>query len=261
MIRSKGPSTIFRFCFGFPRVFFSSSSLIERVVQKHNLSQANIIIFEQLERDARKVKEAHNTLSQPDIPHQINKEMRDIVNQLSFKAHLFDKLQVCCKQIDDYDTYEAELRASGDHEDAETIKEEKTALLEQLFQLEEEAKSTILPVGKYDHISTAKLEFRPGTGGAESSLFAEEILGMYDSYASLLGWSTRVISFTKDTQIGKGCKHALLEVIGENAYSHLQCESGVHKVIRVPATEAKGRLHSSTMSVIVLPEIPMVFLL
>lgn len=99
------------------------------------------------------------------------------------------------------------------------------------------------------------VEFRPGVGGSEGSLFAEDLMNMIQNYCNIRGWDNRVVSLQKDQAIGKGCKLGVLSVNGDGVYQRLKCESGVHKVIRVPETEAKGRLHSSTASIVVLPKV------
>ncbi len=106
----------------------------------------------------------------------------------------------------------------------------------------------------------AILEFRPGVGGTEGSIFAYELMQMYSSYcvSAMLKMATLKEVMEEGTQ-APGIKSAKCKVTGPGAYHKLICESGVHKVIRVPETEAKGRLHSSTAQMIVTPEIPMEF--
>jgi len=96
-------------------------------------------------------------------------------------------------------------------------------------------------------------------GGTEASLFADDLLGMYQCYINTKGWSSKLVTYTKDAGNSNGCKFGHLKVTGHNVYKYLKCESGVHKVIRVPETEKSGRIHSSTISVAVLPEIPFDF--
>ena len=109
------------------------------------------------------------------------------------------------------------------------------------------------------------LEVKSASGGSESSLFAEDILNMYRSYSENMGWNWEQISITSDFAIGRGCKSGkflnkigLARISGEYVYKHLKYEAGVHKVQRVPETESKGRVHSSTCQVIVLPDVKLV---
>jgi len=97
------------------------------------------------------------------------------------------------------------------------------------------------------------VEIRAGAGGEEAALFAAELFRMYSRYAESQGWKVDVVS-ANETGIG-GYKEIIFEVKGRGAYSHLKFESGVHRVQRVPATEASGRIHTSTVTVAVLPEV------
>lgn len=96
------------------------------------------------------------------------------------------------------------------------------------------------------------LEVRAGTGGEEASLFAAELLRMYLRYAEGRGWTTELLSKT-DADVG-GIKEAVVRIVGSGAYGRLKFEGGVHRVQRIPVTEAKGRIHTSAASVAVLPE-------
>jgi peptide chain release factor 1 len=96
------------------------------------------------------------------------------------------------------------------------------------------------------------VEIRAGTGGDEAALFAADLLGMYQRYCNLQGWRTEVMDIT-ESDLG-GIKDATLEVNGRGAYAKLKFESGVHRVQRVPVTEAQGRIHTSAATVAVLPE-------
>lgn len=88
-------------------------------------------------------------------------------------------------------------------------------------------------------------------GGAESSLFLTDLMKMYSRYASDAGWQAKIIS--EDDRDGGGIKNATMEIIGEGAYDDLKWENGVHRVQRIPTTEAGGRVHTSTVSLFVRP--------
>ena len=105
-----------------------------------------------------------------------------------------------------------------------------------------------VPPSKTAHLS-AILELRAGVGGSESALFVEDLVRMYTRAAQSLGWNATVVS-SNDLEQG-GMKDAILEVKGDAAYDALRWESGVHRVQRVPATEANGRVHTSTVGVMV----------
>src|SRR5206468_3682872 len=96
------------------------------------------------------------------------------------------------------------------------------------------------------------LEIRAGTGGDEASLFAGDLFRMYERYAAKQGWKVEIVS-ASDGSMG-GFKEVIAEIRGRGAFAKLKFESGVHRVQRVPATEASGRIHTSTATVAVLPE-------
>jgi peptide chain release factor 1 len=118
-------------------------------------------------------------------------------------------------------------------------------------QLEEEIRKLLIPKDPQDE-KNAILEIRAGTGGDEASLFAGDLLRMYLKYCEKRGWHVAVLSETEGT-VG-GYKEVQLEVTGEDVYGIMKFESGVHRVQRVPATEASGRVHTSAATVAVLPE-------
>ncbi len=117
--------------------------------------------------------------------------------------------------------------------------------------LRHEIRLALLPKDEADARS-AILEIRPAAGGDEASLFAAELFGMYQKYAESKGWRFEVLEYG-DTGLG-GLKEGVAEITGRNVFARLKYESGVHRVQRVPATESQGRIHTSTVTVAVLPE-------
>lgn len=111
----------------------------------------------------------------------------------------------------------------------------------------------------YDDCQEITLEFRPGAGGSESCLFVEDFSNMIFGYCDGMGWRSQILSAVKDSTINRGFRSLVAKVQGQDVYKILKCESGVHKVIRVPETEAKGRIHSSTISMAVMPSVPFDF--
>ena len=109
----------------------------------------------------------------------------------------------------------------------------------------------LLPKDEADARS-AILEIRPAAGGDEAGLFAAQLFGMYQKYAATKGWRFEIMEYA-DTELG-GVKEAIAEVTGRNVFARLKYESGVHRVQRVPATENQGRIHTSTVTVAVMPE-------
>src|SRR5512136_2878376 len=142
--------------------------------------------------------------------------------------------------------------SEGDAEMAAMAHEEVIQLEQQARQVEERLKQLLLPRDPADDKNVI-VEIRAGTGGEEAALFAAELYRMYTRYAESRGWSIEMLS-ANDTGIG-GFKEVIFQVKGKGAYSRLKFESGVHRVQRVPVTESSGRIHTSTATVAVLPEV------
>jgi peptide chain release factor 1 len=156
----------------------------------------------------------------------------------------------------------------GELRDAERARQDASSLLEdpemrelaeaeldelkgKIPALEHEIQLALLPKDEADARS-AILEIRPAAGGDEAGLFAAELFGMYQRYADARGWRFEILEYA-DTGLG-GLKDASAEITGRNVFARLKYESGVHRVQRVPATESQGRIHTSTVTVAVLPE-------
>ncbi|MBI2343372.1 MAG: peptide chain release factor 1 [Deltaproteobacteria bacterium] len=160
-----------------------------------------------------------------------------------------------------YETYQAQLRELADNR--ELLKTERDAEMRHFIEadierlevsvrtLEETLRQLLLPRDPNDE-KNVLLEIRAGTGGEEAALFAADLFRMYSRYAEHQGWSIEVME-TNATGIG-GVKEVIAMVHGTGAYSALKYESGVHRVQRVPRTEASGRIHTSAVTVAVLPE-------
>jgi peptide chain release factor 1 len=144
-----------------------------------------------------------------------------------------------------------ELVRGGDPEMRELAQEELSASRERRERLEQELKLLLIPKDPNDEKNVI-LEIRAGEGGAEAALFAADLFRMYSRYADRQGWKLEVMS-TSDSPAG-GLKEIIASVGGRGVYSRMKYESGVHRVQRVPATEASGRIHTSTATVAVLPE-------
>lgn len=139
----------------------------------------------------------------------------------------------------------------GDPEMRDLAEAERREFEERLPELERELRILLLPRDAADEKS-AILEIRAGTGGDEAALFAGDLLRMYQRYADLRGWRFEILSFSEN-DLG-GVKEAVAEVSGAGAFARLKYEAGVHRVQRVPVTEAQGRIHTSAATVAVLPE-------
>ncbi len=124
-------------------------------------------------------------------------------------------------------------------------------LTPEISRLESDLQAVLIPPDPLDNRDTI-VEIRAGTGGDEAALFAADLLRMYQRYAESKGWSIETVSLSEG-QVG-GVKDAVFKVKGDSAYGRLRYESGVHRVQRVPATEAQGRIHTSAATVAILPE-------
>jgi peptide chain release factor 1 len=141
--------------------------------------------------------------------------------------------------------------ATTDAEMRELAAQERPALIARRDRLEQQIRVALIPKDAMDERNVI-LEIRAGTGGDEAARFAGDLFRMYERYAARQGWTVEVISASEGT-VG-GYKEIIAEVRGRGAFSKLKYESGVHRVQRVPATEASGRIHTSTATVAVLPE-------
>lgn len=143
------------------------------------------------------------------------------------------------------------LLGEGDPEMRELAQAELEAAEERARELTARLRRMLLPKDPRDSRNVI-VEIRAGAGGEEAALFAHELFRMYQRYAERKGWQTEVLSASESEK--GGFKEVVFEVRGEGAYSRLKYESGVHRVQRVPETEAQGRIHTSTATVAVLPE-------
>ncbi len=143
------------------------------------------------------------------------------------------------------------LKTSKEPEMLEFAEEELIRLKEKIARLEAELEDALTPPNPLDSRDII-IEIRAGAGGEEAALFAAQLFRIYGRFAERQGWKTALISANR-TDIG-GYKEVLFEISGNNVYRHLKYESGTHRVQRVPETEKSGRVHTSTVTVAVLPE-------
>jgi peptide chain release factor 1 len=163
---------------------------------------------------------------------------------------LVEKIREYTKLLSDIESTE-ELLKEGDEDLRELALAELNELREKKPELEEELKLMLLPKDPRDEKNVI-LEIRAGTGGEEAALFASTLFRMYLKYAEHNRWKVEMINLNS-TGLG-GIKEVIASIQGKNAYSKLKYESGVHRVQRVPVTEASGRIHTSASTVAVLPE-------
>jgi len=167
--------------------------------------------------------------------------------QLEPLADAYRELKRVRAEVREYET----ALTDADPEMREMVREELPALKTQIGQLEEKLKLLLVPKDPNDERDVI-LEVRAGAGGDEAGLFASEVLRMYLRYAERKSWRATVVDASENT--AGGIKDATVTISGDGVYSSLKYESGVHRVQRVPATEAQGRIHTSTVTVAVMPE-------
>ena len=144
------------------------------------------------------------------------------------------------------------INGESDPELRAMAEDELGGLQEELAQCEQELKFLLIPQDPNDSRDVI-LEIRAGTGGEEAALFAADLLRMYSRYAETRGWKQEIISMSEAS--AGGLKEVIFSLVGNDVYGAMKFESGVHRVQRVPATEASGRVHTSAASVAVLPEV------
>jgi peptide chain release factor 1 len=180
-------------------------------------------------------------------------------DQATFRTHAkaLAELEPLVERFREYKTVTAEIAQTeeilraDDADMRELAQQEMKTLLARRDALLGEIKELLVPKDPNDEKSVM-LEIRAGTGGDEAALFASELFRMYTRFAALRGWRVEMMSLSETD--GGGIKEVIAMIEGRRVYSRLKYESGVHRVQRVPVTEASGRIHTSTATVAVLPE-------
>ena len=167
--------------------------------------------------------------------------------KLKQTLELWDKLEAAKRHLAD----NQELAKSDDPEFSMMAAEEIPALEKEIEKLSGELQYALLPADPGED-RDALIEIRAGAGGDEASLFAAELMRMYQRYADLCGWKSEHLE-SSPSEVG-GFKEVILKITGQEVFRYLKYESGVHRVQRIPATETQGRVHTSTVTVAVLPE-------
>ena len=206
-------------------------------------------MFERLEQIAARYEELGREMASDEVLNdhekyqKVAKQHRDLEPMVeSFRDYQLTKQGIADAQS---------MLAETDPEIRAMAQEELTQLEERLPRIEEELKLKLLPKDPNDEKNVI-LEIRAGTGGDEASLFAAEVFRMYSRFAEQHRWKVEILS-SSESGIG-GLKEVIAIIEGDRVYSQLKYESGVHRVQRVPATETQGRVHTSAVTVAVLPE-------
>jgi len=207
-------------------------------------------MFEKLDKIVEKFENLTNMLSQPEIISDQQK-YKELSKERANLEPIVEGYLKYKKIFNDIKGNKEILNSKGDSELKELALAELEELEPKLAQAEEELKFLLLPKDPNDS-KDCIVEIRAGTGGEEAALFAADLFRMYTRYAEKKGWKYEIIDMN-DTGIG-GFKEVIFELSGPEVYGMMKYESGVHRVQRVPTTEANGRIHTSATSVAVLPE-------
>ena len=208
-------------------------------------------MFDKLEDLLIRFEEIMGELNEPDVTSNqarfraLMKEQSD----LTPIVEAYREYKKCTQDIEDSLTM---LEEESDAEMKEMLKEELGAAKDRVQELEQELKILLLPKDPNDEKNVI-VEIRAGAGGDEAALFAAEIYRMYVRYAERQRWKTETMD-VEEIGIG-GMKNVSFMISGQGAYSRLKYESGVHRVQRVPETESGGRIHTSTITVAIMPEV------
>jgi peptide chain release factor 1 len=208
-------------------------------------------MYEKLSQIERTHEELTQRLADPAVlsDHKAYTETNKALAEISKTVEIYRQYVRLQKQQQENEELLASL--PKDDELYEMAREERDQLVQQVQQIEEKLRVELTPKDPNDDRNVV-LEIRAGTGGDEATLFASELFRMYSRYAEQQGWRVEVIDLS-ESEVG-GAKEISAIVEGRGAYSRLKYEGGVHRVQRVPSTEAAGRIHTSAVTVAVLPE-------
>lgn len=208
-------------------------------------------MFDRLEKTVERYNEISALLSDPGViaDQQRYRELGREARSLEQIVKAYERYK---KMLSDFKGAKEVLESVSDPEMKALAQEEYDKLKMEIAALEEELKLLLVPQDPNDSKNFI-MEVRAGTGGEEAALFAADLYRMYTRYSEAKGWKAELMDWN---ETGKGgFKEVIFSVAGEGAYGMMKFESGVHRVQRVPETEAQGRVHTSAASVVVLPEV------
>lgn len=208
-------------------------------------------MLNQLEKIKKEYEKVSRKLENPEIVSNLKISKKYFIRQAELKELIdkFEKYQEADKEISEI---KALIREEQNLEMIKMAENELAKLEKEKKSLEKEIQISLLPQDPNDKKNVI-MEIRAGTGGEEAALFASDLYRMYIRYAEKKGWRTKLISSNR-TSLG-GFKEIIIGFEGNNIYQDLKYESGVHRVQRIPETEKLGRIHTSTATVAVLPEV------
>ncbi|MFZ2658013.1 MAG: peptide chain release factor 1 [Victivallales bacterium] len=204
-----------------------------------------------IEKLRKRLEEVKEKLSDPSI-YARQDECRKISREHQRLEDFFKNFNKWTSSLSQLDENRKMLAAEKDEELKTLISADIQSLENEVPQLEKKIRLSLIPQDPNDSKNII-VEIRPAAGGEEASLFTSELFRMYQRYAEAKGWKTELLDLTT-SGLG-GMKEVVFSLAGDNVYSRIKYEAGVHRVQRVPATEASGRIHTSTVTVSVLPEI------
>lgn len=208
------------------------------------------MLLDELAKKEERFRELEVELSKPEVVNdlarfrEISKEHNSLMDVVAVTAKYR-------KTLEDAEDHRKLIKAGEDRDLIELAKAELPALEQEIEHLTEELRLLLVPKDPNDE-KAAILEIRAGTGGEEAALFAGDLYRMYSRFAEEKGWKLDVMN-TSPADMG-GLKEVIVLIEGKTVYGELKYENGVHRVQRVPKTEAQGRIHTSAASVIVMPE-------
>ncbi len=208
-------------------------------------------MFEKLAFIEEKYEDLSKKISDPEVIAD-NESWRKYCKEHSDITPIVEKYREYKTAMQTVSDAEEMLSDNDDKEMEQMLRSEMAQAQEDIGRIEEELKILLLPKDPNDDKNVI-IEIRGGAGGDEAALFAADLMRMYSMYAEMQNWKIDIMN-TSETDIG-GYKEVSFMLMGQGAYSRLKFESGVHRVQRVPTTESGGRIHTSTVTVAVLPEV------
>jgi len=205
---------------------------------------------EKLETLSMRWKELEKEIQDPALIKNPNR-YKEAMREHAYLSKLMEEYAHYCRFEQEIVQTRALIQEETDHELKEMAREELHTLETQLEQSREHLKVLLIPPDPLEEKNII-MEIRGGTGGEEAALFASDLLKMYTHYAEAKNWKYELLS-SNETELG-GFKEVTLSISGKYVYGSLRYESGVHRVQRVPETEGSGRIHTSAVTVAVLPE-------
>ncbi len=202
-----------------------------------------------LEEISAKKQKLENTITK-----NISQDVGQLSAELSDQTELYNLVSKLHNKIDRYNQAEELLQTNEDKDFHAIAQEEKDDLENEIIDLENQVRTKMFKKKLLDPDDNKSiiLEIRAGAGGQESSIFAGDLFRMYSQFANSKGWAINIINSSSSDS--GGFKEIIAQISGKNVYKSMKYESGVHRVQRIPTTESSGRIHTSTVSVAVLPE-------